>query len=176
MAVVTITAGHGAGDPGAVNGQITEAEIATDMRNMITFYLERAGITVRTDGRGSTNQSLRQAIRLIRGSDLAIEIHTNSFHLPTARGVEALAQNKDKAICRKLCAAVSDVMNIPVRGGEGGFKSEGSGQHSRLGYVRNGGIILELFFLSNPQELATYQAKKWLIAREIAKVITDHVK
>lgn len=176
MTVVTITAGHGAGDPGAVNGQITEAEIATDMRNIIKFYLDREGITVRTDGTGNTNHSLREAIKLIKGSKLAVEIHTNSFYLPTAKGVEALAQPKDKAICQKLCKAVSDVMGIPVRGSEGGFKSEGSGQHSRLGYVRNGGIILELFFLSNPQELATYQAKKWLIAREIAKVITDHVK
>ena len=176
MTVVTITAGHGAGDPGAVNGQITEAEIATDMRNIIKFYLDREGITVRTDGTGNTNQSLKEAIKLIKGSKLAVEIHCNSFYLPTARGVEALAQRKDKAISQKLCKAVSDVMGIPVRGSEGGFKSEGSGQHSRLGYVRNGGIILELFFLSNPQELATYQAKKWLIAREIAKVITDHVK
>lgn len=176
MSIVTITAGHGAGDSGAVNGWVTEAEVATDMRNIIKFYLERDGITVRTDGTGNTNKSLREAIKLIRGSKLAVEIHCNSFHLPTARGVEALAQRKDKAICQKLCKAVSDVMGIPIRGSEGGFKSEGSGQHSRLGYVRNGGIILELFFLSNPSELKIYQAKKWLIAREIAGVIRDHVK
>ena len=46
---VTITAGHGGGDPGAVNGNITEAYIATDMRNMLKLYLERAGVKVRTD-------------------------------------------------------------------------------------------------------------------------------
>ena len=176
MSIVTITAGHGNGDPGAVNGWVTEAEIATDMRNIIKFYLERDGITVRTDGTGNTNKSLSEAIKLIKGSKLAVEIHCNSFHLPTARGVEALAQRKDRVICQKLCKAVSDVMGIPIRGGEGGFKSEGSGQHSRLGYVRNGGIILELFFLSNPSELKIYQAKKWLIAREIAGVIRDHVR
>lgn len=172
---VTITAGHGGRDKGAVNGQITEAEIATDMRNIITFYLERDGITVKTDGRGNENKTLKEAIKLIRGSKLAVEIHTNAFHLPTARGVEALAQRKDRVICQKLCKAVADVMGIPIRGSEGGFKSEGSGQHSRLGYVRNGGIILELFFLSNPKELSIYQAKKWLIAREIAKVIKEHI-
>lgn len=172
---VTITAGHGGRDSGAVNGQITESEIATDMRNIITFYLERDGIDVRTDGDSNANQTLSNAIKLIKGSKLAVEIHTNAFYLPTARGVEALAQPKDKSICQKLCKAVADVMGIPIRGSEGGFKSEGSGQHSRLGYVRNGGIILELFFLSNPSELATYQAKKWLIAREIAKVIKEYV-
>ena len=113
---VTITAGHGGGDPGAVNGNVTEAYIATDMRNMLKLYLERAGLKVRTDGDGNDNQSLRQAVRLIAGSDLAIEIHCNAASSSQAGGVEALAQPKDKAICQKLCSAISDVMSIPVRG------------------------------------------------------------
>ncbi|AAZ18303.1 probable N-acetylmuramoyl-L-alanine amidase [Psychrobacter arcticus 273-4] len=175
MTTVVITAGHSNTDPGAVNGNITEAEIATDMRNMVTLYLERKDIDVVTDGNGSDNQTLRNAIKLIKQGKVAIEFHCNAFHLPTSGGVEALAQPKDKVICQKLCEAVSDIMGIPVRGPAGGFKAENSGQHSRLGYVRGGGIILELFFISNPLELATYQAKKWLIARELADVIAEHV-
>ena len=171
---VTITAGHGGGDPGAVNGNITEAYIATDMRNMITLYLERAGINVRNDGTASDNQSLRQALRLIPGSDLAIEIHCNAASSSQAGGVEALSLQKDKAICQKLCAAISDVMGIPVRGSAGGWKDQSSGQHTRLAYVSGGGIILELFFISNPKELAIYQSKKWLVARELADVIAEH--
>lgn len=175
MNKVTITAGHSNTDPGAVNGNITEAEITTDMRNIIAYCLKDLGITAITDGTGSDNQTLRSAIKLIKRGEVAIELHCNAFHDPRAEGVEALAQPKDKALCRKLCEAVSEVMGIPVRGNDGGFKSEGSGQHSRLGYVRNGGIILELFFISNPTELATYQAKKWPLAREIAATIADHV-
>jgi N-acetylmuramoyl-L-alanine amidase len=175
MAKVVITAGHSNTDPGAVNGNITEAEITTDMRTIVAYCLKDLGIDVITDGRGNDNQTLRQAIKLIKQGEVAIEFHCNAFHLPSAGGVEALAQPKDKVICQKLCEAVSDVMGIPVRGSAGGFKAENSGQHSRLGYVREGGIILELFFISNPTELATYQAKKWLIAREIADVIAEHV-
>ena len=171
---VTITAGHGGGDPGAVNGNITEAYIATDMRNMLKLYLERAGLKVRTDGDGNDNQSLRQALRLIPGSDLAIEIHCNAASSSQAGGVEALAQPKDKAICQKLCAAISDVMGIPIRGNASGWKDQSSGQHSRLAYVSGGGIILELFFISNPCELNTYLSKKWLVARELADVIAEH--
>nr|WP_299037784.1 N-acetylmuramoyl-L-alanine amidase [uncultured Psychrobacter sp.] len=175
MAKVVITAGHSNTDPGAVNGNITEAEITTDMRNIVAYCLKDLGIDVVTDGRGNDNQTLRQAIKLIKQGEVAIEFHYNAFNLPSAGGVEALAQPKDKIICQKLCEAVSDVMGIPVRVPADGFKPENSGQHSRLGYVRESGIILELFFISNPTELATYQAKKWLVAREIADVIAEHI-
>lgn len=175
MTKVVITAGHSNTDPGAVNGNVTEAEITTDMRNIVAYCLRDLGIEAVTDGTGSQNDTLSNAIKLIKQGEIAIEFHCNAFYLPTAAGVEALAQPKDKVICQKLCAAVSDVMGIPVRGSDKGFKPENSGQHSRLAYVSNGGIILELFFLSNSAELATYQAKKWLIAREIADVIADHV-
>ncbi|MGE6479921.1 N-acetylmuramoyl-L-alanine amidase [Psychrobacter namhaensis] len=175
MTKVVITAGHSNTDPGAVNGNVTEAEVATDMRNIVAYCLKDLGIDAVTDGNGSDNDTLRNAIKLIKQGDVAIEFHCNAFHDRRASGVEALAQPKDKVICQKLCEAVSDVMGIPVRGSAGGFKAENSGQHSRLGYVREGGIILELFFISNPSELATYQAKKWPLAREIADVIADHV-
>ncbi|MFK4001692.1 N-acetylmuramoyl-L-alanine amidase [Psychrobacter namhaensis] len=175
MTKVTITAGHSNTDPGAVNSNVTEAEITTDMRNIVAYCLKDLGVEAVTDGNGSDNDTLRNAIKLIKQGDVAIEFHCNAFHDPRAAGVEALAQPKDKVLCRKLCEAVSDVMGIPTRGDDGGFKSEGSGQHSRLGYVRNGGIILELFFISNPTELATYQAKKWPLAREIADVIAEHI-
>ncbi|TCM68441.1 hypothetical protein EC844_105145 [Acinetobacter calcoaceticus] len=82
---------------------------------------------------------------------------------------------KDKEVSKKLCAAITQHLGNKVRGTDGGWKSEGSGQHSRLGYVRNGGIILELFFISNPVELAAWDAKKWLIAKSVAQVLIDHV-
>lgn len=173
---VTITAGHGGKDSGAVASDgTTEASIATEMRRLIVYYLDKAGISYRTDGVGFENQPLNQAVKLIKGSSLAIEIHTNSFHSASAQGVEALAQSKDKHICQQLCQAVSQVMQIPTRGTESGYKSENSGQHHRLAYVRNGGIILELFFISNPSELEKYRAKKWLIAKAIADVIIQYV-
>lgn len=175
MSKVVITAGHSNTDPGAVNGNVTEAELVTDMRNIVAYCLKDLGVEVITDGNGSDNETLRSAIKLIKQGEVAIEFHCNAFKDAKAGGVEALAQPKDKVICRELCTAVSEILGIPARGNEGGFKSEGSGQHSRLGYVRNGGIILELFFISNPHELTMFQNNKWALARELAAVIADHV-
>ena len=168
---ITITAGHSNTDPGAVNGLFREADIAQEMRNMVAHYLRGQGIDIRTDGEGKGNLPLREAIKLISGGKAAVEFHCNAFPRPTAGGCEALSQPKDRALSRRLCKAVSEVMGIPTRGSDGGWKNEGSGQHSRLGYVRHGGIILELFFITNPAELAVWQDKKWLVAKAVAEVL-----
>lgn len=176
MSVITVTAGHSNQDPGAVNGLFREADIAQEMRNMVALYLRQKDIAVKTDGEGKGNLPLPAAIKLISGSKAAVEFHCNAFPKPTAGGCEALSQPKDRALSQRLCKAVSDVMGIPTRGTDGGWKNEGSGQHSRLGYVRNGGIILELFFISNPTELAVWQDKKWLVAKAVAEVLAEVAK
>ena len=170
--IITITAGHSNVDPGAVNGQHREADIAQDARNIVAYYLKEKGIEIRTDGEGKGNLSLNKAIGLIKGSAIAVEFHCNASANKSAKGVEALAQSKDKTISQQLCKAVADAMGIPLRG-DRGWKPENSGQHTRLGYVANGGIILELFFISNDQELAIWHQKKWLICKAIADVLAQ---
>lgn len=174
--IITITAGHSNTDPGACNGKITEASIAAELRNIIVYYLKEASIVTRTDGTGQGNLPLNTAIQLINGSRIALEVHCNAAVNKTAGGVEALADPKYKVVCAKICGAVAAVMGNKVRGGDGGWKSESSGQHSRLGYVRGGGIILETFFISNDAELKVWDEKKWLIGKAIAQVLIEYVK
>ena len=170
--IITITAGHSNTDPGACNGLHREADKAQDMRNIVAYYLKQAGVEFRVDGEGKGNLPLNKAIDLIKGSKLAVEFHCNASPNKTARGVEALSQLKDKAISQKLCKAVADVMGIPLRG-DRGWKPENSGQHHRLGYVSNGGIVLELFFISNNSELAIWEERKWLIGKAVAGVLIE---
>ena len=66
-------------------------------------------------------------------------------------------------------------MGIEIRGSEGGYRPENSGQHSRLAYVSGGGVILELFFISNPAELKIYREKAWSIARSIVDAIIEYL-
>ena len=174
MNIVTITAGHSNTDSGAVNGSDRESDIAQDMRNIVAHYLRSKGVTIRTDGEGKGNATLSQAVKLIQGSKIAVEFHCNAGP-KTAKGVEALSQPKDKVISQKLCAAVSSVMGNPLRGDKG-WKPGNSGQHSRLAYVSSGGIILELFFISNDAELEIWKQKKWLVGKAVAEVLAEYVK
>lgn len=170
---VLISAGHSNTDPGAVGTyqgkQITEAEVVTDFRNLVAYYLREKGIEYETDGTGSNNLPLREAIKLAHGKDLAIEFHCNAFSKPTATGVETLGSDSTRKVGQAICNAIAEVLGIANRGAKG----EASGQHSRLGFVQAGGLIVELFFISNPSDVEKYMAKKWLVAKAVAEVIEE---
>lgn len=176
MKKIAITAGHSDTDPGAVNGKRTEAQIVLDMRKMVGHYLSLAGVPFETDGSAGINQPLSKAIEVAKAAGIAIEFHCNASANGTAKGVEVLSAPKHKELAQKLAAQIGLLMGSPLRGDKG-WKAEDSGQHARLGFIsKGGGLIVELFFISNPNELATWDANKWLIAKGVAKVIIDEVK
>ena len=173
---ITITAGHSNTDPGAVNGSDREADIAQDMRNIVASILRTDyGLEVKTDGTGKGNMPLREAVKLIKGSRLAVEFHTNAAAKKEATGIEALSIPKNKAACQRICAAVAAASGWKLRG-EGGYKPDNAGQHSRLAYAQAGGIILEPFFISNDADLAQWKQTKWSICRAVAEAIASEVE
>ena len=173
--IIVLTAGHSNTDPGAVNGSDREADIAQDMRNIVTSILRTDyGLEVKTDGEGKGNLPLREAVKLIRGSDVAIEFHTNAAASKAATGIEALSTPKNRRWCQVLSKAVADATGWKLRG-DGGFKPDNAGQHSRLAYAQNGGIVFEPFFISNDADLKLFKERKWAICRVIATAIAMEV-
>ncbi|SAI58889.1 N-acetylmuramoyl-L-alanine amidase LytC precursor [Bordetella ansorpii] len=166
MRTIIITAGHSNTDPGAVGNGATEAAVVTEFRNLLAASLRARGVEPITDGQGAVNLPLRDAIRLITPGAVAVEFHCNAGPA-SATGVETLSQDRHMALGRALTGAVSAVLGIRDRGA----KPEGSGQHQRLGFVQAGGIILELFFISNADDLARYQESKEALADRIADVL-----
>ena len=150
------------------------SEIATDTRNIIALYLQSAGITVRMDGFGKENRPLQEAVKLIKGSDIALELHCNASVNPKAKGVEVLANPKHKGLAQRIAQSIAYVIGTPVRG-DNGYKSENSGQHSRLAYVQAGGLVVEMFFITNQEELDAWDNKKWLVCKSIANVLIEEL-
>lgn len=167
MKTLFISAGHSAKDPGASGHGYTEAEIVTELRNIVSFYLTRASIPHTVDSDSTTkNLPLAAAIKLARKADIAVEFHCNAGPA-SATGVETLGGPADMACGTAICKAIAKVLGIKNRGA----KPEASGQHSRLGFVQAGGLIVELFFISSASDVAVYQAKKWLVGKAIADVL-----
>ena len=78
--VITVTSGHAnviKPDSGALgktkDGKVLkEADLAMMLRNAILHYLQQdKEITTRCDGYGQTNLELKEAIKLIKGSDVS---------------------------------------------------------------------------------------------------------
>lgn len=167
-----VSAGHSHTDPGAVGNGHTEADIVLAFRDAVCDELDAKGIHYGADGRRGVNMRLRQAIDMAKHHDVAIEFHCNAFSDPRATGVETLSALDDMPLGAALCEAISDTMDIPNRGAKG----EGSGQHSRLGFVsKGGGIIVELFFISNPDDMAAYYRHRPALAQAVARVLIDEV-
>lgn len=169
---IVLTAGHSDIDPGAVGNGRTEASIARELRNIVAQKLRATGERVITDGEPASNKPLRDAIALIPQGRVAVELHCNAAANPAAGGVETIALPRDKALAQRLSAAVARVLGIKVRG-DRGWIDQSQSARGKLGYVSAGGLILEVFFISNAGEMAVYQARKWLVAQAIADVLGD---
>lgn len=175
---IILSAGHGGTDSGAVSqdGKLQEAALAQRLRNAIAALLRADGMTVLTDGADGVNQSLRDAIALVKRTKdaLAVEIHFNAA-APAVRGVEVLCKDEHKRFAQDLAKAVADVTGSPLRG-VAGWKSDSSGQHHRLGFCDAGGLIIETEFISNPDAMKIYLAKESDVAQSLAKTLRTYAE
>ena len=172
---VTVTAGHSNKDPGAVNGKFKEAELVSQFRNAVAYYLREAGIQYKTDGVGILNQDLNAAIKLIKGSSVAVEFHMNAATSKQANGVETIALPKDKKLAQDLSKAVADAFGSRLRG-DNGWIDQSQSARGKLGFISNGGLIVELGFISNEEELFQFNARYWSAAKAVAKVLIEYEK
>lgn len=168
--IITLTAGHSDTDPGACCGQYREADLMEDLRNRVAEQLRLRGHEVRTDGTGAYNLPLRDAIALIEGSALAVELHVNAAENPKATGVEVVALPADRYRAQHIANAIGAALGLRLRGDKG-WIDQSATHRGKLGFVSAGGLIVECFFLSNPDDLAAYLANVFPLAHALAGAI-----
>ena len=175
MSIIVLTAGHSSTDPGACSGGHTEAGLMLELRDVTAEMLRDLGHVVIEDGDDGENLPLRHAISLIGQGALAVELHTNASGNPAARGVESISLPPLRQFCRRLSAAVANVLDTRVRG-DRGWIDQSQSARGRLGYVNAGGVILETFFISNPVEREAYLARLPEVAGAIADAIHEELQ
>lgn len=167
---VFISAGHDSKAPGCVANGHKEADLTLYLRDRVAANLRGLNVRVITDGREGENLPLRDAIKLAReNKGPSVELH---FNAPGEKstGVEVLANPELKPLALQLAAAISTVLQIPLRGVLG-YKSPNSGQHHRLGFCEAGGLIVEVCFMSSSAELNKYLFHDEEVAVAIAQVL-----
>ncbi len=175
MKTVLISAGHSNVppiDPGAVaNGQ-KEATLTLRLRDAVASKLKALSVPILTDGSPLQNLPLKEALTLMRKADIRVEIHFNAASDQKATGVESLSKGNLSGLASDLALAVSAATGIRTRGALG-WKPSNSGQHSRLAFCEAGGVILEVCFLTNPQDVQKYLANENQTAERLAKVLHE---
>ncbi|HEV2707056.1 MAG TPA: N-acetylmuramoyl-L-alanine amidase [Pyrinomonadaceae bacterium] len=172
MKAILVSAGHGAGDPGAVspNGKLKEADLALVMRDTVASMLRARGCRVVEDGEDGQNLPLTYALTIARQTPgPKVEFHFNAGP-PTATGVEALSLPQHKPFAQALAKTVSAATGLVARGANG-WKDQSSGQHHRLAFCQAGGVILELAFISNDGDMNRFLANEERVAIGIADVL-----
>jgi N-acetylmuramoyl-L-alanine amidase len=168
-----ISAGHGGTDPGACAHGHTEAAIALAMRDKVAARLLELRHTVFMDGGHGENQPLKQALALVKGTDLAVELHCNAATNFQACGVEVMAPSALKVDAQRIASALARETGQTLRG-EAGYKPQAESHHKKLAFVQAGGIIVEMFFISHRPSLLAFLASQDRVALAIAGAMCSY--
>lgn len=124
MAVFNLAAGHGAGDPGAVNGARKEKDDNLRISLAVEAELKKRGHTVRQyrsdDSKNCDWKSCRSWLDK-NSADFSIVFHRNAFN-GTATGVEVWSFNADTKstqIAADMSAAIASASGLYNRGRKG---------------------------------------------------------
>ncbi len=164
-----VSAGHGGGDPGACAFGRTESDIALEMRELVAKRLLEMRHTVLMDGATGQNLPLRDAVKLVAGVDIAVELHCNAGPA-TATGVEVISLPKDKLVAQRIAKAIAGATGHQLRG-QAGWIDQSQSQHPRLAFVQAGGMVVEMFFITNMADLQKFDAHKDALAMAIAGAV-----
>jgi N-acetylmuramoyl-L-alanine amidase len=179
-----LEAGHGAADPGAVAGNVTEASLTTQLRNLITARLRQLsykGCIIHDADNHNLSQVLRQFEP--RRQDVLLSLHFNAGS-PTATGVEALVASNatpvEIELAGLLAAATSAALQLPLRGQlqhYKGVKTETASKRGKLGILHEPcqAVLLEVCFLSNPQNLQQYRLQQAALVNRLCRVLLEHL-
>jgi N-acetylmuramoyl-L-alanine amidase len=162
-------------DRGAVGNGFVEGDLAVELRDAVAAHLRELGETVLEDGFDGQNDPLKKALELAKQAKVAVEFHWNASENPKAMGVEVLSKPKHKELAQTLATAIGYATGIGLRGVLG-WKADNSGQHHRLAFCEAGGLIIEVCFITNPNDMGKYRKNFEHVAKGIAGVLAATVK
>ena len=152
MKSIFISAGHGGNDPGRVVGEWSEHRVCTWLRDQVTLGLLRKGCIVKGDGWGNINQPLKEVLYLMKNSDVKLEFHCNASDNPQANGTECISLPRLKNESQAIAQTISRVLGERLRG-DFGWIDQSQSARGKLAFVEAGGIIVEVFFITNEKSL-----------------------
>lgn len=174
-----ISAGHNnkgiKRDSGAIGNGYQEANLTVEFRDMVIAECLKLGVKVIKDNDDERLGTYLERIKTGNGS-VVVEYHFDASDKPTATGttglIEAEADRLDKAFAKELTDTTATTLGIKNRG----VITEAQSHRGSLGLMREEGIIclMEIAFISNKQDMVSYQNNKKDLAVKHAKIIKKY--
>lgn len=163
-------------DPGAVNKQgIKEGDLTIEFRDLVLKQLDLKGVKYITDTNEENLSAYLKRIETGTGS-VVVEYHFDASDKPTPTGttglIEAEADRLDRAFAKELTDATANILGIKNRG----VMTEAQSHRGSLGLMREEGIIclMEICFITNPDDLKAYHANKNKLAKIHADILIKY--
>jgi len=174
-----ISAGHNTfgikTDSGAVGNGKRECDLTVEFRNLVLDQLKAKNAPYISDNDTETLGQYLKRAETGNGS-VVLEFHFDASVNSKATGATALvgvdADDNDKVFARDILYATVSTFGIKNRG----VLSEADSHRGRLGLMREKGIValLELCFISNPDDLKAYDLHKAELAGKIADILIKY--
>ena len=180
--MIILTAGHTGPNTGAqcATTQFDEGAETIWLRNRVAEILtNKYGLAVLLDN-DSASLSLvtKQIEENTTTEDIIIDLHFNAHSNPNARGTETIisdnANDTEIFLASKFAHITAQTLEIPLRS----IKSESQTPHKRLAmlHLTPQSVILEVCFITSPEDVKQYRRHRRKIASTIAKNIANLVK
>lgn len=173
--LIAVIAGHRGQGTGAV-GIIDEAVENVEMRNLICEELAQKGTHFVTDSIKDTLNEIVTTLRaMLKKYDIALDIHFNSCGNPSVGGTEVIIPNRytsdEWQIAEELLTTTCMILGTKNRG----IKTEQQTPHEKLAMLSNYdacNILIEICFVNNKQDIASYKKHKGELAKAYAEILS----
>lgn len=162
-------------DSGAVANNLNEADVNLEFRNLVLAELRKTNYKIIQDYDHETLSQYLNRIKTGSGS-VVLEFHCDASSNKTASGTTAIIANNhnqhSKNFAHELSKKTAEILNINNRG----VKTEKLTNRGKIALVQKSGIacLLELFFLTNQNDIVQYQKHKKQLAKELSEIIIKY--
>ncbi len=167
MTKIAVYAGHGGSDFGAVSDGRYEKDYALEVSTYLTAELRRRGYEVINNRTTDVDRNLNADIRLANSEnvDAVIEIHLNSNEGIPGSGTETYYSVTGKGM--ELAEAINTnlvALGFRDRGIKTLTNFFGNDYLGIIRYTNAPAVLVELFFINNPLDVAKYDPQKIAVA------------
>ncbi|MFC3041198.1 N-acetylmuramoyl-L-alanine amidase [Virgibacillus xinjiangensis] len=167
---IVVDPGHGGKDSGAIglNG-VYEKNLVSSTADYVAQELRDAGAAVTLTRNGDYFVSLNERTNISnrQGADAFISLHYNSFPMLAASGTRTYYSNNGKSLAQQVQGSLAS--HLPLR--NGGIHH---GDYRVLNHTTAPAVLVELGFLSNPNDLQEVQTSYY--QSNAAKALTSGLK